>query len=52
MINSKIMTVDDAKAQNETYKEGKAPMVFDTKKEPLKSDNGEYDNLAELTQNS
>ncbi len=51
-FDSKIMTVEDAKAQNETYKEGKAPMVFEAKKEPLKNDNGEYDDLAELTQNS
>ncbi len=49
-FDSKIMTVEDAKAQNESYKEGKAPFVFDEKKTPLKTDNGEYDNLAELTQ--
>ncbi len=51
-FDSKIMTVEDAKAQNETYKDGKSPMVFEAKKEPLKNDNGEYDDLAELTQNS
>lgn len=49
-FDGKIMTVEDAKAQNESYKEGKAPMVFEDKKTPLKTDNGEYDNLAELTQ--
>ncbi len=47
---NKIMTVNDAKAEKDGFKASAPDAFVFEKREPLKTDNGEYDNLAELTQ--
>lgn len=49
-FENKIMTPSDAKAEKEGFKTSAPDAFVFEKTEPLKTDNGEYDNLAELTQ--